>query len=437
MDPRVPIVMSTRFHVSTALLMCSVSVACELGRGTSGTAARDAWTGTERDSAGVRIVSNPSTGIWTEYTRWIVERDLSIGMVDGPPEYEFGRVQDVAVGKNGSIYVLDQQAAQIRVFDSEGSHLFSFGRAGRGPGELSSSNPMGARAVLMTRAGELLVPDFDNQRVTRFSANGEVIGSFPVRLGDGVPVASSIFPSGDYVVHRVRRSAPSWNGLLRIDQDGTVLDTILEFDLHPSPWGISTQTSQGRREALSHSPLWEVMPDGRLISGTSEQYLMEVRGLDGRLEMVVEKQQETPTLSREEQERFLDRLLELWAEAFRVRGDPEERIQSQLRQGRDIYILPERLPAFTGFAGGPEGTIWVRGVLPIDSMTAHILQPRPPLREFWSSRWEVFSRTGRFLGEVILPTRFTLFKIRDPYIYGMERDELGVERVVRLRIRVR
>lgn len=407
---------------------------CGADRGSSRDAAQGAWTGTERDSAGIRIVSNPSTGIWTDATQWTVETDLSIGMVDGPSEYLFGRVVDVDAASDGRIYVLDQQAAEVRVFDPEGSYLYSFGRAGQGPGELSDANPLGAVAALMTPNGVVVVPDFGNRRVNRFAADGEFIGSFPVRLEEGVPVTSSILPSGHYVVHHV---SAGWNGLLRFGLGGEVLDTILEFDLQPSPWGMTTPTPQGRREVLAHSPLWAIMFDGRLVAGRSDHGRIEVRDSTGRLELVVEKQSEDAALSPQEQERFLNRLLDLWAQMFRARGDSEERIRSQLRQSRDIYILPERRPALTGFTGGPEGTIWVRGALPIDSMTAHIFQPRWPLREFWSPNWEVFSWAGRFLGEVVLPPRFTLFKIRGSHIYGMERDELGVQRVVRLRIRIR
>ncbi|MGH7926511.1 MAG: hypothetical protein ACREQV_01790 [Candidatus Binatia bacterium] len=425
--------MSNRFEFAAALLVCCVAVGCELGDRASRVAAYGEWSGTERDSAGILIVSNPSDGIWTNRTRWTVEKDLSIGMVAGAPEYQFGRVADVAVGEDGRIYVLDQQAARIRVFDAGGSHILSFGSAGRGPGELSTSNPMGAQAVLVTAAGDIVVPDFDNRRLNRFNAEGEFIGASAMRLERGVPVAWSILPGGDYVVHRVQRS-PSWNGLLRIDRRGEVLDTIYRFDLQPVPWGISTPTPEGRREALMHSPVWAITRDGRLVSGRSDRYRIEVRNLLGRLQMVILKEHEPLTLSRQQQERYLDRRMELWAEMSRSTGASEGWIQSQLDQGRGIYILPERLPAFTGFTAGPEGTIWVRGVSPIDSMTAHVLQPRLPLREFWSSTWEIFSRNGRFLGEITLPLNFTLHTIEGSYIYGVERDDWGVQRVVRLRI---
>ncbi len=53
---------------------------------------------------------------------------------------------------------------------------------------------------------------------------------------------------------------------------------------------------------------------------------------------------------------------------------------------------------------------------------------------FGTSNWDVFDRTGRYLGMVALPARFTLRAIRGDRIYGLWRDELDVQYVVRLQI---
>lgn len=420
---------------AATIVLLTIVAGCNVGDDANPTSRGFAWSGSERDSAGIRIVSNPSSGIWTETTRWTVERDLAVGEAEGDPAYQFGRVVDIDVADDGRIYVLDQQAAQVSVFDVGGSHLFSFGRPGEGPGEMSNQSPLGALAVLMT-PDEVLVPDRVNARVGRFSVDGNVIGTFPLRVENGEPVRSSILPNGAFVLHRVERSPSGWSGLVELGSDGEILDTILEFDLYASPWGMSAPDAQGRRQALEHAPLWAIMPDGRIVSGRSDQYLIDVRDSGGRLQMLVLREEDQPDLTDEGRQRFQDRLIKVWGDMFRRRGDPEEHIRSQLSQVDDIYILPERLPAFTGFAAGPEGTIWVRRALPVEAMTSHLLGPRAPLREFWSANWDVFSREGRFLGEVRLPPQFTLFRIKDRFIYGMETDELGVQRVVRLRIRI-
>lgn len=396
---------------------------------------RGEWAGTEYDSVGVRVVANPLVALWTRSTAWRVERDLTIGTDTGLPEYEFGRVVDVDVGRDGMIYALDQMSAQVRVFDSRGEHLFSFGGLGEGPGELSNHDPLGALAVLADSGGDLLVVDRVNNRLNRFTGDGEFLGyvDLGVQSGEVEPIASGILPNGDYLVHRVVRDR--WNGIMRVDpHEGPTLDTLLAFSLQPSAWGLTRRNEQGRTEALMHSPLWSILPDGRLVAGRSDQSSFQVWGPDKRLKMVVRRHEPNPILSESGQERYLDRLMEIWETMFRDEGESEEWIAQQVRRGRQVYIPPVRLPAVTGFAGGPEGTIWVRAARPVELMTSHVLYARPPVREFWSRNWEVFSADGRLLGTVVLPPRFTLFRIRGDYIYGVEEDDFDVQRVVRLRL---
>ena len=54
--------------------------------------------------------------------------------------------------------------------------------------------------------------------------------------------------------------------------------------------------------------------------------------------------------------------------------------------------------------------------------------------ELGASEWDVFDAQGRFLGVVGMPERFTAMVFRDDRIYGLWRDEFGVQYVVRLRI---
>lgn len=372
-----------------------------------------------------------ATGAWTNATRWTVERDLSIGVVTGDSDYEFGHVVDVEAARDGRIYVLDQQAGAIRVFDRNGSHLTSFARPGRGPGELSNNIPLGAQALFLTPADELVVLDPDNDRVTRFNLDGMFTGSFSLGTAAGHPLGLSVLPAGDYVLHR---SSQNWSGLLHLSHRGEILDTIAGFPLKAS----QSIHQKKHIEALRHEGMWSVLRDGRLSWGTSDNPRLIIRNteVDSATFVDLTDGRANPILSGREQDRFLERLLYLWADMFRRRGESEAWIESELRKGKDIYVLPQQLPVFTGLAAGPEETLWVRGVLPVDSMTHEIVTSGSALSALAGHEWRVFARDGQFLGVVTLPPRFTFFKIRGTYIYGMERDDLGVQRVVRLRIRL-
>ena len=56
------------------------------------------------------------------------------------------------------------------------------------------------------------------------------------------------------------------------------------------------------------------------------------------------------------------------------------------------------------------------------------------IEEAGSPDWDVFDREGRFLGVVTMPPRFRPSLFLDDTIYGVWRDELDVQYVVRLRI---
>ena len=66
--------------------------------------------------------------------------DLQFGSVDGAdPNLTFGAIR-VQAASDGTIYVLDQQAAEVRVFDSDGRYLRTIVLRGEGPGEIGGAN---------------------------------------------------------------------------------------------------------------------------------------------------------------------------------------------------------------------------------------------------------------------------------------------------------
>jgi hypothetical protein len=214
---------------------------------------------------------------------------------------------------------------------------------------------------------------------------------------------------------------------------GVVVDTILTF---PDP-ALSTVSAipAGRTPALTHAGIWTILPNGLIAAGFSDRFQVELRTFSGDLVRVLTRGKEPAPLTRQKQERFLERLLDLWAEMFRARGESESSIADQLREGRRIYALPEYAPAFTALAVGPEGTLWIQRALPVDSMTGAILQGQA-LRAFAGPEWEIYSSEDRLIGLAILPPGFTLLKIHGDHIYGKQRGEFDLQRVVRLRIGV-
>src|SRR5688572_24508441 len=110
----------------------------------------------------VRVAQAPvHTGIAT-----LVE-EMSIGVADGAEEYMLGDVADIALGRDGTIYVLDRQVPAIRQYDDRGKYIRTIGRSGAGPGEYRS--PSGLATM---RDGRLLLWDTGNWRINVYAGDG-------------------------------------------------------------------------------------------------------------------------------------------------------------------------------------------------------------------------------------------------------------------------
>ncbi len=71
---------------------------------------------------------------------------LRLGSVDDP-DVGFSSIADMAVDRDGLLYVLDTQAVEVRVFDGA-TRVRTIGGAGGGPGELRGPGSMGLRWVI-------------------------------------------------------------------------------------------------------------------------------------------------------------------------------------------------------------------------------------------------------------------------------------------------
>ena len=95
-----------------------------------------------------------------------------------------GRVSDLTVGPDGSVYVVDQLSNAVHVLDPAGQLARTFGREGAGPGELN--RPSGILFVGDT----LAVVETGNLRLQLFTADGTSLLTRPLP-GSAGPLAVS------------------------------------------------------------------------------------------------------------------------------------------------------------------------------------------------------------------------------------------------------
>ncbi len=122
-------------RVEALLFLCFAAVGAAACRG-DGEGAEGLHPVQERDSAGIRIVENASP---PEGSRlgWRIgpEPSVSIGQREGEDPYLLHLALDAHRLPDGRIVVAHRSSDELRVFDSSGTHVASWGREGEGPGE--------------------------------------------------------------------------------------------------------------------------------------------------------------------------------------------------------------------------------------------------------------------------------------------------------------
>ena len=171
---------------------------------------------------------------------WELEETLRIGSMDDP-DIGFSRIQDIEVAADGTLYVLEEQDRQVRAYDADGNLLWRVGGRGSGPGELQSASAMGligdtiwvrdgfTRFNFYTPCGEPLrtarsrVFRVDHPDLARESRG--IIYRTTTPLPDGHLLAEPSTESAERL--QLRRGIHHvYMPLLKLDEDGSVVDTI-------------------------------------------------------------------------------------------------------------------------------------------------------------------------------------------------------------------
>ena len=91
------------------------------------------WQGSIEEDNGIPVVKNPKEPIYTED---IVNFEEELVITEGEgKQYLFSNLIDLAVNDDETLYALDYQTADIKVFDKDGQYIKTFGKRGQGPGE--------------------------------------------------------------------------------------------------------------------------------------------------------------------------------------------------------------------------------------------------------------------------------------------------------------
>lgn len=121
---------------------------------------------------GVEYVHNSSTPLRPTKTVAFKE-EFTLSEKDEAGEIRIFKPSRYAVDAQDRIYVCDDSDLSVKVFDSQGKFLRSFGRKGSGPGEFET-----IRDMVFSPDGRLLVTDDWQRRTSFFSSDGQFLSSF-------------------------------------------------------------------------------------------------------------------------------------------------------------------------------------------------------------------------------------------------------------------
>ena len=371
------------------------------------------------------VVRTISGSVWGTEAALVPE--MTIGRMDGPEEYLFGSIRSIAVGDDGTVYVLDLQAQHVRVFDSLGVYVETLGRRGEGPGEFTE-----AEAVAALPGGRLAVRDPENQRVTVFGpGRGEIAEwRYTGTVSSFLPLYVDTRGRIHLVAGDLSRLDELGTEIIVLAPDGTHLDTLPEPSSDYEAPFVRAEAPGGLRVTygVPFNPRfhWTIHPSGHFLTGLSSDYRIDLARDDGVLR-IERKQGPVPASD---------------AERTHARDLTVSRIRWSLPDWDwDGPAIPRHKPFFRALRAGRDGRIWVRLSTkgrPVDNLDHDPDEPGS-FAVTWEedTRYDVFEPDGTYLGVVVAPHEFTSFPVpvfgRD-HVWAVSVDEQRVERVVRYRI---
>jgi hypothetical protein len=385
-----------------------------------------------RDTVGDTLVVRTLSGsVWGDTADLVP--DVSIGVLEGPPEYTFGQVVSLALAPDGTIYAMDRHVPALRVFEPDGTYRATFGRGGGGPGEYEQ--PDGGLNVLSD--GRVLLRDPANARIQVFEPDGTPAGAWRIRGGFNTSsrmIVDTLDRAYTILLLDPEAEVRDWrSGLVRIGPDGTPGDTLVLPDtgFEAPRLEARLETEGGVNVSINSVPFGPgefaiLSPHGYFIHGISTEYSLTLLRPDGpvRIEKAWDPVPVTSGEKREEEEQTT-RSMRQTDPGWDWDGPP----------------IPDTKPPYTRVYAGEDGTVWVRVSRPGVRRDDPDFDPTEPdaVREEWSESivFDVFDEDGRYLGAVRAPEDFSPYPspifTRDR-VLATTRDELDVQRVVLYRV---
>ena len=195
--------------------------------------------------------------------------ELVVGDADGDFNLMFGRVPArIAIAADGRIAVLDGSNHRVQVYSDDGEFLATMGRQGQGPGEFGQVNGM------LVEGEEIVVWDVVHRRATRWSWEGDLLGSNAADMWGGLIVQVE---GGERVWRAVDRHPDGQDTVFRrVRPDGS---EVVEYARTPwpqrtidPPLGEIVATEPDAWWVGTVPPAFTASPDGDVFVSPFDEY---------------------------------------------------------------------------------------------------------------------------------------------------------------------
>ena len=333
---------------------------------------------------------------------------MSIGAPEGEEAYLLHWVAGAARLPDGRIVVANGGTNEVRVFDSSGRHLGTWGGDGDGPGEFYSLSQ-----IARWRGDSLVAWHSQGFSISVFDDSGTFGRSLVLRT----PGAESwrqpwpLAPRPDGTFLSINDPEGEDTAVVEIwHADGTLAASL---GSHPSLEVTVEMDASGNPELSlpAYGRELRVAPWGELVViGPTSRYEIRAFRADGSLATIVRREHASRAPDEADLAAYVESQLSVLAGVLPAAQLPE------VRRSLESTRLAETFPAFGSITSDAVGHLWVR-------------EYDYPREERSVPLWSVYDPEGRMLGFVETPRDLAIYEIGEDYILGGTSDEFGVEYV--------
>jgi hypothetical protein len=226
---------------------------------------------------GVRVVHNEKGGLWGKTPKVGLELVRKIGDIDTEDaNVAFNFPSDVAVDKDGNVYVLDSGNTRIQKFGTDGKFLATIGRKGQGPGEFVMPDGLD-----FDGDGNLVVTDTVQSRFHVILGGGR--DSRSVFLKDERIYGLRALRAGGYVGRASTYPSPTADGGTLKAGEMRLFRTIAPDGRVTASFGLLTDFGDSMTNAGGNASEFDVDRQDAVVVSFNAQNRIEKYGPDGTL----------------------------------------------------------------------------------------------------------------------------------------------------------